>query len=104
MKVMFKALKEKGVAFYPNTKALDLVLKNGVVTGVKVRSGNEEFVIPTKNVILATGGFAHNQKLVKKFAPEWANCQLQQPWDRPETAWKWLLSTAPRLPTRMLCV
>lgn len=60
MKVMFKALKEKGVAFYPNTKALDLVLKNGVVTGVKVRSGNEEFVIPTKNVILATGGFAHN--------------------------------------------
>ena len=45
VKVMFKALKEKGVAFYPNTKALDLVLKNGVVTGVKVRSGNEEFVI-----------------------------------------------------------
>ena len=72
VKVMIKALKEKGVAFYPNTKALDLVLKNGVVTGVKVRSGNEEFVIPTKNVILATGGFAHNQKLVKKFAPEWA--------------------------------
>lgn len=72
VKVMFKALKEKGVAFYPNTKALDLVLKSGVVTGVKVRSGNEEFVIPTKNVILATGGFAHNQKLVKKFAPEWA--------------------------------
>ena len=53
-------------------RPLDLVLKNGVVTGVKVRSGNEEFVIPTKNVILATGGFAHNQKLVKKFAPEWA--------------------------------
>lgn len=57
-------------------RPLDLVLKNGVVTGVKVRSGNEEFVIPTKNVILATGGFAHNQKLVKKFAPNGPDCQL----------------------------
>lgn len=71
-KVLAKSLKDKGVTVLMGTKADDLLLKNGRVEGVRITGKLGTYDIYAKNVVLATCGFAHNQDLVKKYAPEWA--------------------------------
>ncbi len=53
------------------TKAIALVKNNNKIVGVKVKEANgEEYVIKAKAVIVATGGFGANPKMVEKYNPK----------------------------------
>jgi len=52
-----------------NTKALELIVDNGAVVGVKVQDKTTAYNVYAKSVILATGGFAQNRALIEKYAP-----------------------------------
>ena len=53
------------------TKAIALVKKNNKIVGVKVKETNgEEYIIKAKAVIVATGGFGANAKMVEKYNPK----------------------------------
>ncbi|SJZ79053.1 fumarate reductase flavoprotein subunit [Cetobacterium ceti] len=64
-----KRAKELGVDIRTSTKGLDLIINNGVITGVKVQNKNNFYDINGKAVVLATGGFSHNKELLAKYAP-----------------------------------
>lgn len=53
------------------TKAIALVKNNNKISGVKVKEANgEEYIIKAKAVIVATGGFGANAKMVEKYNPK----------------------------------
>lgn len=60
-----------GGTLYVNTKATELIVDDNKVTGVKAESDDKEYTIHADSVILASGGFGHNDDLVpdeyKKF-------------------------------------
>lgn len=59
----------KGVEFFLETPVKELVLSDGVVTGVKATlKDGEEKIFKAKSVILTTGGFDHNEDLMKEYA------------------------------------
>ncbi len=54
------------------TKADSLIMENGKIVGVKASSDDVEYTIKAlKGVIVATGGFARNGELVKKYDTHW---------------------------------
>ena len=61
--------KELGVDIRTSTKGLDLIINNGVATGVKVQNKNNFYDINAKAVVVATGGFSANPELLAKYAP-----------------------------------
>ncbi|MGL4307528.1 MAG: FAD-binding protein [Cetobacterium sp.] len=61
--------KELGVDIRTSTKGLDLIIENGVATGVKVQNKNNFYDIKGKAIIVATGGFSANPELLGKYAP-----------------------------------
>lgn len=67
-RVMLKAALERGVTFYCETAAKRLVVDNeGVVVGVAAEKGAEQLFFKASGVVLATGGFDHNEAMVKNF-------------------------------------
>ena len=71
--VLKKRIDALGIPVMTNTKAESLITdENGRVTGVRAKLKSGEDVIHAKAVILATGGFASNPELVKRFSPQWA--------------------------------
>ena len=68
---LVSTLDELGVPIYFNTRGTELVQENGVVTGV-VASTAGGYITLTANeaVILATGGFSHNEELMARFVPQ----------------------------------
>lgn len=44
-----------------NTESLDIVAPEGVVTGVKIKEGDNESVVKAKAVVIATGGLSHSE-------------------------------------------
>ena len=71
VEVLSKKLKEINVDIMLNTTATKLIEKDGSVVGVEAtdKSGNP-FKVKAKAVILATGGFGANHKMVEEFRPE----------------------------------
>lgn len=62
-----------GIETRTDTKATDLIVgTDGRVSGVRVTTPKGSYEIHAKAVILATGGFASNPDLVKRFSPQWA--------------------------------
>ena len=53
-----------------NNQVVDIVMKDGKVAGVKVKTPKGEETIDAKAVILATGGFGANLDLVAHYRPE----------------------------------
>jgi len=52
-------------------KAIALVKNNNKIVGVKVKEANgEEYIIKAKAVVVATGGFGANAKMVEKYNPK----------------------------------
>ena len=49
------------------TKATELISKNGSIVGVKATSSDYNYTINSKAVILATGGFGNNQDMIVKY-------------------------------------
>lgn len=65
---MLKAALERGVTFHCETTAKRLVVDNeGVVVGIAAEKGTEQLFFKTNGVVLASGGFDHNEAMVKNF-------------------------------------
>ncbi len=68
--VLNDLVEEKNVEILFDTKAEEIVLTDGVVTGVKASSDDTDYTINAKSVVVATGGFGANADLVVKYKPE----------------------------------
>ena len=56
------------------TAARRLIVRDGHVTGVRAsRAGRERRIAARRGVILATGGFTQSPRLLRTFAPRWAD-------------------------------
>ena len=68
------------VIYYLNMDAVELVQdENGAVVGVKAVDGNgEEVTFSGKAVLIATGGFGHNQELLGEVNPKLANATTDE--------------------------
>ena len=65
-----KAANELGVDIRTGTKGMDIVMEDGVCTGVVVlNNDNETYTINAKSTIIATGGFCSNKELLAEYAP-----------------------------------
>ena len=53
-----------------NNRVTKILMKNGKVAGVEVQTPNGKETINSKAVILVTGGFGANHKMVEKYRPE----------------------------------
>lgn len=64
---------EEGVEILLNTRATELITKDGVVCGVKAEAGNDTLNITAGAVVLASGGFDADYEVTKKYSPELAS-------------------------------
>jgi fumarate reductase flavoprotein subunit len=64
-----KTALERGVQIMFETPAKELVLRDGKVVGVKAEREGQEIEIPADSVILASGGFGRNKKMIKEMCP-----------------------------------
>ena len=59
-----------------NTAATELIVENNKVVGVKAKQGNNEVIVKANNgVVIATGGFARNSEMVKKYDTHWGGLE-----------------------------
>lgn len=71
MQGMLKAAQDLNVDIRCESKAVDLIVENNEVKGVKVEDKEGEYNIYAENTILATGGFLRNEALMKEYTPNW---------------------------------
>lgn len=74
--VLLKAAEEKGVEVYTETKATELIIDDsGRVVGAKaIKADGTEMTIHAKNgVVIATGGYCANPKMVKELDKYWGD-------------------------------
>ena len=57
---------ELGIEILTETNAYELIVKDNVVTGVKAKTKNGELIVNAKSVILTTGGFGANKKMLNE--------------------------------------
>jgi len=73
---MENSAKKLGVTILLETTADGLLTENGTVTGITVTPANgKTYSIPAKAVVLATGGFGGNDKLVSKYLPQYSGAR-----------------------------
>ena len=59
-----------------NTAATELIVENDKVVGVRAKQGNNEVIVKANNgVVIATGGFARNSEMVKKYDTHWGGLE-----------------------------
>lgn len=64
-------LNSRGIRIKTGCRAMELLQQNGRVVGVLVtHCGKSFFLQSRKGVVLATGGFARNQALLSRYAPQ----------------------------------
>lgn len=63
-------LSEMDIPVMTDTKATELIVENGAVTGVIAESADTVYTIRAKAVILATGGFGGNKDMLVKYGDE----------------------------------
>ncbi len=68
-------LREKGGEILMGAVTEKIIVKDGKVTGVVVKQGDENIEIVCKAVILASGSWIRNQEVVRKYYPELAAAQ-----------------------------
>jgi fumarate reductase flavoprotein subunit len=70
VKAMLDECSKLGIRFLKNTRAKRLITdKKTNVSGLIAASADKEIQISSKSVIIATGGYAGNKKLLKKYCP-----------------------------------
>jgi fumarate reductase flavoprotein subunit len=70
MNELIKQCKELGIEILCNTRAKQLITgEGGRVTGILAASKDKELSINTRCVVIATGGFAGNRAMIKKYLP-----------------------------------
>lgn len=67
--VLESAAKTLGVDLRKNSKVIDIISDNGSAAGVVVQKDNQTYTIKAKAVIIATGGFGANSKMVESYVP-----------------------------------
>lgn len=67
VKAFSEQLDALSIPVYLDTKATDIIIEDGVVTGVKAESVDVKYTVNAKAVILATGGFGANEELYTKY-------------------------------------
>ena len=60
---LLKGCLDRGVELHTSTRATGLLVDNGRITGVKAEHDGEEVEFCAPHVLVATGGFTHNQEL-----------------------------------------
>lgn len=71
MQTLYEYALDNGVEVYTNTKATEIIMKDGAAVGAKVvRSNGEELTISAQAVVIATGGYSSNKELMAKLHPE----------------------------------
>lgn len=70
VEVLSKKVKELGIDFRLETKAIEVLHDGNKVTGIKVQDGKgNQYTINAKAVVIATGGFGANLDMVAKYQP-----------------------------------
>ena len=69
-KVFTKLMHEYKVDIFTNASVEDIIIQNGEVKAVMIDQGNRIKSLETYNAIITTGGFAHNEDLLEKYAPD----------------------------------
>jgi len=64
---LLKGCLDRGIEPHTNARALELVIENGAVAGVKFEGPDGPFTVKAKSVIFATGGFEWNKDLIRAF-------------------------------------
>lgn len=64
---LLKGCLDRGIEPLTGHRAVELILSNGRVTGVRVEHEGGERVIGARNVVIATGGFEWNERFVRAF-------------------------------------
>lgn len=73
------ALSETDVTLYLNMDATTLLMEDGAVNGVEAINENGDTIqFHGKKVLIATGGFGHNQELIAEYNPELANATTDE--------------------------
>jgi len=68
-----EAAEEQGADIRLKNRVVEILMgKDGDACGVRVSSGSSEYTIMAKAVIIATGGFGANSKMVEQFRPDLA--------------------------------
>lgn len=67
---LVESAERSGVKFYYETEAVELIVEDGRVVGVRAEGAVD--VVRASSVIIATGGFGANADLFRRFAPEFA--------------------------------
>lgn len=77
---LFKSARDAGVVFWKQSRAKDLVMTDGRVSGVVVdRDGKETTVVAKRAVMLASGGYSANEEMRKTHLPQAAGGWSLQP-------------------------
>ncbi len=63
-------LEELGVEIMLNTKATELIMQDGKISGVLAEGPDADYTINCKAVILATGGFGANEEMYTQYRPD----------------------------------
>ena len=74
VKVLLSACEKRGVRLLRGTPAKKILINSrGEITGVQAVNGDgKQLAITAASVIIATGGFGGNKRLLKKYFPEYA--------------------------------
>lgn len=72
VKILKAECEKAGVDLRTETKVTEILMDQGKAIGVKANGPEGELIIHADQVVIATGGYAANQQLVKEYAPEWA--------------------------------
>ncbi len=68
-----EAAEEQGADIRLKNRVVEILMgKDGEACGVRVSAGSSEYTIKAKAVIIATGGFGANPKMVEQFRPDLA--------------------------------
>lgn len=70
------SMKDRNIPLWLNTPLEELIIESGKIIGVVVSRDGKPFRIKTRNaVMLATGGFEHNQKMREQYLPKPTNTE-----------------------------
>ncbi|MGL4981476.1 MAG: flavocytochrome c [Treponemataceae bacterium] len=68
--ILEKNIKDAGVEILFDTAATEIIMQDGMVSGVKAQSANNNYTINAQSVIIATGGFGANKEMYTMYRPE----------------------------------